>query len=123
MSRKHLPAAVLVSIGCSVAFRGALGLHRAHDALQVTDAARQAIDPGDHQPHRLAQEVEHGAQLVAAGRGGAAALLSKITSVRSARSLAANALNLLSAFGGIADMAELAAGSTWSRMTHSGHLV
>jgi hypothetical protein len=54
---------------------GALGLQGADDILEVADAARQAIDPGDHQHIALAQEVEYGAQLLAAGRGSAAALL------------------------------------------------
>ena len=41
MSRRHLPAAAPVSIGCSVAFNEApRGLHRVRDILQVTNAAR-----------------------------------------------------------------------------------
>ena len=41
ISRKHFPAAVLVSIGCSVALRlRALGLKGADDVLQIADRAR-----------------------------------------------------------------------------------
>jgi hypothetical protein len=43
MSRKHLPAAVLVSIGRSVAFWAALGLQRTHNVLKVTNAVREPI--------------------------------------------------------------------------------
>jgi hypothetical protein len=76
MSRKHLPAAVLVSIGCSVAFNAAPRARtNADDVLQVPDAARQAVDPRDHEHVALAEEIEHGPQFLPAVRRGAAALL------------------------------------------------
>jgi hypothetical protein len=76
MSRKHLPAAVLVSIGCSVAFRDAPRAFTAGTMfLQVPDAARQPVDGGDHQNVSLAQEVQDGPQFIASRRRGAAALL------------------------------------------------
>jgi hypothetical protein len=71
-----LPAAVLVSIGCSVALRLApLGLERAHDVLEVADRARQAVDAGDHQDIAFADEVENGLEFGAARDAGAALLL------------------------------------------------
>ena len=43
--RKYLPAAVLVSIGCSVAFKDAPRAFTARtNVLKVSDAARQAVD-------------------------------------------------------------------------------
>ena len=45
MSRKHLPAAVLVSMDCSVALRdGAARLHGADDVLRAADAPGEAIN-------------------------------------------------------------------------------
>ncbi len=44
-----MPAAVLVSIGCSVASSVAPRARTAHDVLQIPNAARQAIDPRHHQ--------------------------------------------------------------------------
>jgi hypothetical protein len=45
MSRKHLPAAVLVSMDCSVALRdSAARLHGANDILHVADAPGEAIN-------------------------------------------------------------------------------
>jgi hypothetical protein len=68
-----LPAAVLVSIGCSVALRGgALLLHGAYGVLQVTDAAGEPIDARDHQHVALAQEGEQSAKLLTASGAGAA---------------------------------------------------
>jgi hypothetical protein len=76
MSRKHLPAAVLVSIGCSVAFeRCALPTDRPDDALQVADTAGEPVNAGDHKHVALAKEVEHRPQFLTACRRGAAALL------------------------------------------------
>ena len=71
-----MPAAVLVSIGCSVAFRIAPARpDRAHDVLKVADAPGEAIDAGDHQNVAGVQEFEHRAQLLAALGRGAAPLL------------------------------------------------
>jgi hypothetical protein len=50
MSRKHLPAAVLVSIGCSVAFWAALGLQRTYNVLNVTNAVREPMNASVHLP-------------------------------------------------------------------------
>jgi hypothetical protein len=63
MSKKHLPAAVLVSIGCSVAFRDA------------PRAPRQPVDARDHENIALAEEVEDGPQFIAPRRRGATAFL------------------------------------------------
>jgi hypothetical protein len=49
VSRKHLPAAVLVSMGCSVAAGMRHGPYRANDVLKVSDAARETVDPRNHQ--------------------------------------------------------------------------
>jgi len=58
MSRNALPAAVLVSIGCSVAFRDApFGPQGPYDILEVADAASKSIDPGDHKSVARSQEV------------------------------------------------------------------
>jgi hypothetical protein len=76
MSRKHLPAAVPVSIGCSVALSDAPpALDCANDVLQIADAPRQTINPGDHQNIALSEKVEDGAQFLAPGRCRPAALL------------------------------------------------
>jgi hypothetical protein len=49
MSRKHLPAAVAVSIGCSVARNATpFGSQLPHDVLQVADRAGYAVDARDH---------------------------------------------------------------------------
>jgi hypothetical protein len=64
MSKKHFPAAVEVSIGCSVALSEARRrLHGLHDVLQVAAAARQAIDAGYDQHVALAQEIQDGPEL------------------------------------------------------------
>src|SRR6266404_5576265 len=50
MSRKAFPAAVPVSIGCSVALRMApLAFTARTNILKITDAASQPVDPRDHQ--------------------------------------------------------------------------
>jgi hypothetical protein len=69
MSRKHLPAAVLVSIGRLTRLQGCpTGPDRADDVLQVPDAAGEPVDPDDHQ--HVPEEVEHGTELLPAlGRG------------------------------------------------------
>src|SRR5262245_16758899 len=56
MSRKHLPAAVLVSIGCSVAF--ATRLHRAYDVLQVSDAARACVRAATERAKEARKEAD-----------------------------------------------------------------
>jgi hypothetical protein len=64
MSRKHLPAAVLVSIGCSVALKLApLALRVRTMSCRSPDRARQAIDACHRQHVALADEVEHRAEL------------------------------------------------------------
>jgi hypothetical protein len=57
ISRKHLPAAVLVSIGCSMAFSAApFAFSAPDDVLEVANAAREAVDAGgkrtSSEPHR-----------------------------------------------------------------------
>jgi hypothetical protein len=64
MSRKHLPAAAPVSIGCSVALRLAPRAHTADNVLQVADASRKTVDPVTMRRRRCAQEVEHGCSSV-----------------------------------------------------------
>jgi hypothetical protein len=46
ISRKHLPAASEVSIGCSVAFKAT---PRQDDVLQIAQGAGEPVDSGDHQ--------------------------------------------------------------------------
>jgi hypothetical protein len=59
MSRKHFPAAVPVSIGCSVGLQGrATGLQSPHDVLQVTDAPGQPINLCDHENVTRAEKIE-----------------------------------------------------------------
>jgi hypothetical protein len=70
-----LPAAVPVSIGCSVAFRTAPRPDSANDVLKVSDASGEAIDAGDHQNVAGVQEFQHGAECLAALCGGAAPFL------------------------------------------------
>jgi hypothetical protein len=76
MSRKHLPAAVLVSIGCSVALNEAPAARTARTmSCRSPDASGEAINTGDHQDVALPQKIKNGLELVAAlGRGAAAFL-------------------------------------------------
>ena len=68
-----MPAAVPVSIGCSVAFkRDAAGLELVHDVLEVLQRARQTVDAGDDEGVAGAQEVEQHLQFAAAVAAGAA---------------------------------------------------
>jgi hypothetical protein len=58
-----LPAAVLVSIGCSVAFRTAPACpHGADDVLQFADAARETINAGNQQNVAEVQKLQNGAK-------------------------------------------------------------
>jgi hypothetical protein len=75
MSKKHLPAAVPVSIGCSVALSEAPRAHLADDVLKIRNAASEAIDAGAHQDVTWPKEFEHGAQLLTALRRRPAPLL------------------------------------------------
>jgi hypothetical protein len=74
MSRKHLPAAVLVSIGCSVA-RSATPLAFSARTTQIPNAARQAVDPRDHQHITSVNELQQGLQLLPAVGAGPTLLL------------------------------------------------
>jgi hypothetical protein len=57
-------------------FKGrSLRLHRAHDVLQVADAACQPVDASNGQYVAFAQEIQNGAQFVATCCGGAATFL------------------------------------------------
>jgi hypothetical protein len=73
MSRNAFPAAVAVSIGCSVARSAApFRLQRPHDVLEVAHGAGQAVNAGDDQLVALADEVEEGVEFdppPAAGTG------------------------------------------------------
>jgi hypothetical protein len=76
MSRNALPAAVLVSIGCSVARRLAPSALRArNDVLEVTDRAGEPVDACHDQGVACTDEFEDGGELGSAGRRGAAHLL------------------------------------------------
>jgi hypothetical protein len=62
--------------GCSVGVEGSAAcLHCAHDVLQVTNAAGEAINAGHHEHVALAEEFEDRAQLLPPRRARAAALL------------------------------------------------
>jgi hypothetical protein len=56
-----LPAAVLVSIGCSQ--DRAAGLQRPHDVLKISNRARKPINARDHQHVPFADEIEDRGQL------------------------------------------------------------
>jgi hypothetical protein len=63
MSTKNFPAAELVSIDCSVAFRATPQLSKlVDDVLQVTQGRGEPINSCDHQRVALAQELEQGLQ-------------------------------------------------------------
>jgi hypothetical protein len=69
MSRKHLPATLLVSIGLLGRLRRrALGSHGSNDILKAADAPREAVDAGDHQHVTVSQEIEHCARFLAVHR-------------------------------------------------------
>ena len=71
-----MPAAVLVSTGCSVARKaGAAALQRPHDVLKICDRARKPINARDHQHVAFADEIENSGQFGAPLRRGAARLL------------------------------------------------
>jgi hypothetical protein len=77
ISKKHLPAAVPVSIGCSAALSEAPRAFTAgtNDILQVADRPGQPVNPRRHEHVAGPKEVEHDLQLLAALRGPPAALL------------------------------------------------
>jgi hypothetical protein len=75
MSKKHLPAALPVSIGCSVAFNEAPRAHLADDVLQVDNASSQSINTCDHQDVAVMEKIENRPQLIMPLCGCAAALL------------------------------------------------
>jgi hypothetical protein len=75
MSRKHLPAAVLVSIGCSEAFKKAPRAFTVPTTCRSPMLRGEPVDPGDHENVAAAKEIEHRPQLLAAYRGRSAALL------------------------------------------------
>jgi hypothetical protein len=53
-----LPAAVLVSISCSVALREAPQPSQPDNVLQVSNAPGQPVDAGDHQDVALTEEIQ-----------------------------------------------------------------
>jgi hypothetical protein len=73
MSKKHLPAAVLVSIGCSVALHP--WPYGPDDILKVAYAAREPVNARHHQHVAAAKEVQDGAKLLSSCGRRSAALL------------------------------------------------
>src|SRR6266403_2131548 len=68
MSRKACPAAVPVSIGCSVALRMAPFAFTARtNILKITDAASQPVDPRDHQHVTGVKKILYRLKLGSAG--------------------------------------------------------